>query len=126
MVHAAATPANRSRKWSITTASSWLQRYPQVYFRNYRRSGPARGNSQNNVVDAVKIYQHLFFRYNYEGAAFRNSRGPLGYFDQLFASADVMNWLSEIIASPDVGTYAFDTEEQRVSPDQHGSERRGR
>ena len=68
----------------------WLQRYPQVYFRNYRAAGPARGYSQNSVVDAVKIYQHLFFRYNYEGAAFRNSTGPLGYHDQLFASADVI------------------------------------
>jgi hypothetical protein len=86
----------------------WLQGYPQVYFRNYRLSGPARGNSQSSVIDAVKIYQHLFFRYNYEGAAFRNSNGPLGFQDQLFASADVMNWLGEIIGAPDVGTYALD------------------
>jgi hypothetical protein len=89
---------------------SWLQRYPQVYFRNYRRSGPSRGYSQSTVVDAVKIYQHLFFRYYYDGASFRNSQGPLGYRDQLFASADVLNWLGEIIAAPDVGTYAFDAD----------------
>jgi hypothetical protein len=90
----------------------WLQAYPQVYFRNYRLGGPARGYSQNSVVDAVKIYQHLFFRYNYEGAAFRNGTGPLSYQDQLFASADVMNWLAEIIASPDVGSYAFDDKDK--------------
>jgi hypothetical protein len=86
----------------------WAQRYPQVYFRNYRRGGPTRGYSQSTVVDAVKIYQHLFFRYNFEGATFRNSTGPLGYADQLFASADVLNWLAEIIGMPDVGSYTFD------------------
>jgi hypothetical protein len=86
----------------------WLQRYPQVYFRNFRRSGPSRGYSQETVVDAVKIYQHLFFRYNYEGAAFRGSRGPLGFNDQLLASADVLNWLAEIIGAPDVGSYELD------------------
>jgi hypothetical protein len=90
----------------------WLQRYPQVYFRNYRRSGPTRGYSQSTVIDAVKIYQHLFFRYNFEGAAFRNSTGPLGYQDQLLASADVLNWLAEIIGAPDVGSYTFDAEEK--------------
>jgi hypothetical protein len=87
----------------------WLQRYPQVYFRNFRAAGPTRGYSQASVVDAVKIYQHLFFRYNYEGAAFRNSTGPLGYADQLFASADVLNWLGELIGAPDVGSYDFDS-----------------
>jgi hypothetical protein len=88
--------------------TSWVQRYPQVYFRNYRAAGPSRGASQSSVIDAVKIYQHLFFRYNYEGAAFRSGTGPLKYTDQLFASADVLNWLAEIIGSPDVGSYALD------------------
>ncbi|HMI92294.1 MAG TPA: zinc-dependent metalloprotease, partial [Polyangiales bacterium] len=86
----------------------WLQRYPQAYFRNFRRNGPSRGYSQATVIDAVKIYQHLFFRYNYEGDAFRNSAGPLGFNDQLLASADAFNWLGEIIGSPDVGSYALD------------------
>jgi len=88
---------------------SWAQRYPQAYFRNYRAAGPARGYSQSSVVDAVKIYQHLFFRYNFEGLTFRRSTGPLGFQDQLLASADVLNWLGEIIAVPDVGSYAFDS-----------------
>jgi hypothetical protein len=86
----------------------WLQAYPQVYFRNYKLSGPSRGYSQSTVIDAVKIYQHLFFRYNFEGDSFRQSTGPLGFRDQLAASADVMNWLSEIISAPDVGTYTYD------------------
>ena len=32
---------------------SWLQRYPQSYFRNYRLNGPARGGSLASVIDAV-------------------------------------------------------------------------
>ena len=95
-----------------------------MYFRNYRLSGPSRGYSQSSVVDAVKIYQHLFFRYNYEGSSFRNGTGPLSYQDELFASADVMNWLAEIIASPDVGAYAFDQKNnqyRQVSTDPNAS-----
>jgi hypothetical protein len=88
----------------------WVQAYPHVYFRNYNRYGPSRGYSFSGVVEAVKIFQHLFFRFNYEGNSFRNSIGPLGYADQLFASADVFNWLGEIIAAPDVGSYALDGE----------------
>jgi hypothetical protein len=105
----------------------WLQRYPQIYFRNYRQAGPTRGYSQSTVVDAVKIYQHLFFRYNFEGAAFRNSTGPLGYADQLFASADVLNWLTELIGAPDVGSYSFDSaqnvyHQSSTDPNQSGAD----
>ena len=39
----------------------WLQRYPTSYFRNFRRSGPARAGTFSSVPDAVKIYQHLLF-----------------------------------------------------------------
>jgi hypothetical protein len=86
---------------------SWLERYPQLYFRNFKRNGPTRGYATSSIVDAVKLYQHLFFRLYYE-PGFREKPGPLGLFDQLLASADVLNWLAEIIASPDVGTYALD------------------
>lgn len=87
--------------------TQWLQQYPRQYFRNFRLNGPSRAYSQMFVPDAVKIYQHLFFRRNFE-EGFTNNRGPLGYNDQLLASADVFNWLTEIIAMPDVGTYAMD------------------
>lgn len=87
---------------------SWLERYPHVYFRNFHRELPARGASSGSVTEAVKIYQHLFFRANFEGAAYQNDQRPLGFYDQLYASADVLNWLSEIIAAPDVGSYTFD------------------
>ena len=75
----------------------------------------------------MKIYQHLFFRYNYEGAAFQQSQGPLGYTDQLLASADVFNWLGEIIGSPDVGSYTLDPDSNRfrqmsTEPDMRGAD----
>jgi hypothetical protein len=89
---------------------SWGNRYPQTYFRNFKRYGPSRGASDGAVADAVKIYQHLFFRYNNEGAAFQNRIGPLGYTDQLLASVDTLNWLAEIIGMPDVGAYRFDAD----------------
>lgn len=88
----------------------WLERYPQAYFRNFRRSLPERGASWGSVAEAVKIYQHLFFRSNFEGAAYNADQGPLGFYDQLYASADVLNWLMEIIGAPDVGSYALDAD----------------
>jgi len=88
----------------------WVNRYPQQYFRNFNRYGPRRGASDSAVVDAVKVYQHLFFRYNNEGLAFRNDPRPLGYTDQLLASVDTLNWLAEIIGMPDVGSYRFDAD----------------
>jgi hypothetical protein len=89
---------------------SWRERYPRTYFRNYRASGPAKGSSYDTVVEAVKIYQHMFFRQSFEGAAYRNSVAPLGYIDQLFASSAVLDWLMEIIGTPDVGSYQLDPE----------------
>jgi hypothetical protein len=95
--------------------TGWLQRYPQVYFRNFRRSGPARGSATSNIIDAVKIYQHLFFRAFYE-PGFQQKPGPLGWGDQLLASADVLNWLGEIVATPDVGSYALDEQTGTYTP----------
>lgn len=87
---------------------SWRERYPRQYFRHYSASDPAKGSSYGSVVDAVKIYQHLFFRTNFEGDAYNNSILPLGGQDQYLASAATLDWLAEIIAAPDVGSYAKD------------------
>ncbi|HEX2679246.1 MAG TPA: hypothetical protein VHM19_21495, partial [Polyangiales bacterium] len=84
------------------------ERYPRKYFRNYRASGPARGGAYDDIVNAVKIYQHLFFRMSYEGAAYRSSTAPRGFYDQLIASAGALDWLTEIIGTPDVGSYTLD------------------
>ncbi|HEX7480221.1 MAG TPA: zinc-dependent metalloprotease [Polyangiales bacterium] len=99
---------------------SFRERYPRAYFRNYRAAGPSKGAAYPNVVDAVKIYQHMFFRQSYEGAAYRRSLAPLGMYDQLFASAATLDWLGEIIGAPDVGSYDFDALDnvyRHISPD---------
>ncbi len=95
---------------------SFRERYPRAYFRNYRATGPERGAAYSNVVDAVKIYQHLFFRLSYEGAAYRNDQTPLGFYDQLLASASALDWLAEIIGAPDVGSYTLDAKNKLYRP----------
>ncbi|HKP56322.1 MAG TPA: zinc-dependent metalloprotease [Polyangiales bacterium] len=90
---------------------SWRERYPRAYFRNFKASGPAKGASYDTVVEAVKIYQHMFFRQSFEGAEYQQSIAPLGYVDQLFASASTLDWLTEIIGAPDVGSYKLDEKE---------------
>jgi hypothetical protein len=90
---------------------SWRERYPRAYFRNFRAAGPAKGSSYDTVVEAVKIYQHMFFRQSFEGQEYRSKLGSLGYIDQLFASSATLDWLAEIIGSPDVGSYKLDAKD---------------
>lgn len=87
---------------------AWRERYPQVYFRQYSAAGPQKGASYSNVVDAVKIYQHMFFRLSYETGDYQRTIAPLGFADQLKASASAFDWLAEIIGAPDVGSYRLD------------------
>lgn len=88
----------------------WNYRYPREYFRNFRQAGPRMGYSRMMVPDAVKIYQHLFFRANFEAGFSRTFRRPepLLFGDQVLASVDAFNWLTELLSAPDVGTYALD------------------
>jgi len=90
---------------------SFLERYPRAYFRHFNAQDPQKGGSYDSVVDAVKIYQHMFFRLNYEGLDYRSDLRPLGFQDQLSASAGTLDWLAEIISMPDVGSYKLDTRE---------------
>lgn len=82
----------------------WQEGYPRNYYRNYRRNFAAGSRALRYIVDAAKIYQHLFFRYFYE-PEFRRQTGPLGFNDQYLASIDAMNWLAELAQLPDVGSY---------------------
>ncbi|HKU43401.1 MAG TPA: zinc-dependent metalloprotease, partial [Polyangiales bacterium] len=90
---------------------SWRERYPRAYFRNFRAAGPAKGSSYDTVVEAVKIYQHMFFRQSFEGQEYQRSVAPLGYLDQLFAASATLDWLTEIIGAPDVGSYKLDAKD---------------
>ncbi|MCZ7686022.1 MAG: zinc-dependent metalloprotease [Sandaracinaceae bacterium] len=82
----------------------WQENYPRSYFRNYRRGFSSGSRAIQYIVDAAKMYQHLFFRYFYE-PEFRRETGPLGFLDQYLASIDAMNWLAELSQLPDVGSY---------------------
>lgn len=85
----------------------WTESYPRSYFRNYRRGFTSGSRASRYMVDATKMYQHLFFRY-FNEPEFRRETGPLGFNDQYLASIDAMNWIAEIAQLPDVGSYALE------------------
>ena len=86
---------------------TWEELYPQSYYRRYRRNGAQTGGATWMIEEAAKIYQHLFFRLNFE-PAFSLNTGPLGFDDQFLASVDAMNWFIEVLNLPDEGSYAYD------------------
>jgi hypothetical protein len=86
---------------------TWEEQYPLRYYRRFRADGARDGGSEELVRDAAKIYQHLFFRFNFE-PGFALNRGPLGFDDQFLASIDAMNWFVEIVNLPDEGSYRYD------------------
>ena len=82
----------------------WQEGYPNNYRRNYRRGFSTGSRAIRYIIDAAKVYQHLFFRY-FNEPEFRRETGPLGFNDQYLASVDAMNWLAELSQLPDVGSY---------------------
>ena len=87
---------------------TWEEQYPLDYYRRFRADGARDGGSEAMVRDAAKIYQHLFFRFNFE-PGFTFNTGPLGFDDQFLASIDAMNWFVEIVNLPDEGSYRYDS-----------------
>lgn len=88
---------------------NWQESYPRAYYRRFRRGGASKGNSRGAVIDAVKIFQHFYFRYFYE-PDFRSNDGALGINDQYYASLDAMNWLIEMSQLPRPGSYKYDAD----------------
>lgn len=86
---------------------TWEEQYPSDYYRRFQRGGARDGRSTGMVEQAAKIYQHLFFRFNFE-PGFSLNTGPLGFDDQFLASIDAMNWFIEIVNLPDEGSYTYD------------------
>lgn len=84
----------------------WEENYPNSYHRRYRRGFQGGPSSYSSIVAAVKIYQHLLFRYFYE-PGYDSNIGNLGFTDQYFASIDAMHWFIELTQLPDVGSYKF-------------------
>ncbi|RLB50782.1 MAG: hypothetical protein DRJ42_18155 [Deltaproteobacteria bacterium] len=83
--------------------------YPTNYYRRFRDTYLQGLSTRGFVVDAAKIYQHLFFRY-FNEPGFSSATGALGFNDQYFASIDAMNWMTEIVTMPDAGSYAYDAD----------------
>lgn len=95
--------------------------YNRYYpWRNFRRHRPTFSQVSSayavsaSMYDAVKIYQHLLYRYFYE-EDFSARTGALGFWDEFLASVDTMNWMNSILATPDVGSY--DLGDPQVLPD---------
>ncbi len=86
---------------------TWEELYPATYYRRFQRAGARGGESTGMVEQAAKIYQHLFFRFNFE-PGFSLDTGPLGFDDQFLASIDAMNWFIEIVNLPNEGSYQYD------------------
>jgi len=81
--------------------------YPTSYYRRFRDTSLGGLSTLGFVIDAAKIYQHLFFRY-FNEPGFSSEEGALGFNDQFFASIDAMNWMTEIVTMPDAGSYEYD------------------
>ncbi len=82
----------------------WEEGYPLNYYRRFRRYGARGRASWGYIIEAAKIYQHLFFRYFFE-PGFLSNTGPLGLNDQFQASIDAMNWFTELVNLPEEGAY---------------------
>jgi hypothetical protein len=85
----------------------WTEGYPRNYFRNERSGFTTGSRALRYIVNAAKVFQHLYFRF-FNEPEFREEVGPLGFLDQFQASIDSMNWLAELAQLPDVGSYRLD------------------
>lgn len=86
----------------------WVNSYPFRYFRRYRANWGGTSNF-STFADIAKIMAHFYYRYFYEeiylveGDVWVDSMT-----DHLAGAAAGMNFLAEIIAQPDVGSYDYD------------------
>lgn len=90
------------------------ERYQRNYlfeaFRRYRRgyrtgSLAARFFSRRFFI-TQGIFQNMLFRYA-EEPEFRDSTGPFGFYDQFFATVDILNLYARILGNPAVGSYSY-------------------
>lgn len=79
-------------------------------FRRYRRGfgvGTMTGRMfSRRLITLQSIYQNMLFRYA-EDPEFRNSTGPFGFYDQFLASVDVLNFYTERLGNPGIGSYQW-------------------
>ena len=85
----------------------WARSYPFRYFRRYRADWGGTSNF-STFADIAKIMAHFYYRYIYEelwrqdGDTWVDSIN-----DHLAGAAAGMNFLAEVIAQPDVGSYEY-------------------
>ncbi|MCG8556380.1 MAG: hypothetical protein MJD61_13985, partial [Proteobacteria bacterium] len=107
-------------------AESYERMYLFTNFRRYRRNF---SDSFSAVLQRFalmfNIYQDMVYRFTLDPDGYGRSQGRFGFYDQFLASIDAMNFFGRVLAQPRVGSYVFDTREQRyeyrnVDPDLAG------
>ncbi len=86
----------------------WSRAYPFANFRRYR-AGWGGSSWFSTYADVAKVLGHFYYRYFYE-PGFRDAEEDLwvGWIDHMAGAAEGMNFLAEVIATPDVGSYEYD------------------
>ena len=91
-----------------------MEAYERSYifsaFRRYRSAFGINGYIQGllrYLFPMINIEQNLMYRYQFD-PDFRDEHGPFGFEDQFLATADVLNFMARIMASPGIGSYGYD------------------
>lgn len=86
----------------------WARAYPFANFRRYR-AGWGGSSWFGTFADIAKVLSHYYYRYFYEpGFSDAEEDFWVGWIDHLAGAAEGMNFLAEVIATPDVGSYEYD------------------
>ena len=85
----------------------WVRSYPFSNFRRFRWNFSG-ANNFSTYADIAKVMSHFYYRYFYEDLW--RAEGEVwidSITDHLAGAAAGMNFLSEVIAQPDVGSYEY-------------------
>lgn len=86
---------------------SWARSYPFRYFRRYRANFAGTSNFETFAALA-KFMSHFYYRYFYEALwNVNDDRWIDSIPDHLAGAATGMNFLAEVVAQPDVGSYNY-------------------
>jgi hypothetical protein len=88
----------------------WVRGYPLNYFRRYRRGWNGTSNF-GMYQDIAKVMSHFYYRYFYENLYLvDDGRWIDSINDHLAGAAAGMNFLSEVVSQPNVGSYEYNSE----------------
>jgi len=99
----------------------WERSYPFTNFRRYRHFFDINNVYGNfsTYTSIAKIMSHFYYRYFYENLwEYQDGRWIDSMDDHLSGAAAGMNFMAEVVAQPDVGSYDYDPESnvyERVS-----------